>query len=85
MSRTDLADAGSLSEALREHLHRIYADTPVAERRSSRWVMNLEWFSEVQKLDNRSFWDGPPAPVESILGLPLEIREDGGPPHLEPA
>jgi len=85
---TDLADPGSLKEALLEHIHRVYSDTPVAERRASHWVMDPEWLHDVRMLDYRpgAFWRGPPPPGPPellLLGLPLELRKGAGPPRLE--
>jgi len=85
---TDLADPGSLTEALREHIFRIHADTPVGERRRSHWVMDPEWLNDVRMLDCRpgAFWlmSQPMSQPERLLGLPLELRKGAGPPHLEP-
>ncbi len=73
---------------LREHIYRTWAATPAAEHKVSRWVMSLEWFTECRRLDGssgRTLYEpgikvtGP----EYLLGMPVEIREDGGVPHLE--
>lgn len=72
---------GSLADDLRRHLYAsMYAVGPGA-RRQSRWVMFPEWLTEVRKLDY-----APPVVLgspERLLGLPLEVREGSGPPHLE--
>lgn len=66
----------------------LYA-VPAPERRRSHWVMNREWELEVRTL--AEFLDvSPRAPSmaadapDLLLGLPYEVREDGGVPHLEP-
>lgn len=77
---------GSLSDELREHIHRVYADTPVDERRASHWVMDPEWLSDVLELDNTSAFGMPRLrPPTHIYGLPFGFRNGAGPPHLEPA
>ena len=51
--------------------------------------MSLEWLNEVRRLDDsagRLVWH--PRPVSApllLLGIPVEVREDGGVPHLESA
>ena len=50
--------------------------------------MSLEWFQELRKLEDDSrvaLWHpGLTAAVpETLLGLPIEVRDDGGVPHLE--
>jgi hypothetical protein len=77
---------GELHEALRDHLYRELASTPPSERRHARWVMNAEWLEEVHLL---SLAMGEPPPgagdgEETILGKPVDVRADGGVPHLEP-
>jgi HK97 family phage major capsid protein len=76
------------TDELRAYIFEANYLVPPAQRRTSHWVMNLEWFNEVRRLDDRSgpmFWAAfaVTAP-ETLLGLPIEIREDGGAPHLEP-
>jgi hypothetical protein len=79
--------ADDLASDLREHLCKTLANVPVTERRRSRWVMNLEWLSEVRRADplpSGVLWY--PRAVEepgTIFGLPVEVRGDGGVPHLE--
>jgi len=83
--------ADDLTTELRDYIYRMYADTPFPERKRCRWVMSLEWLNEVRKVDadiNRRC--GFPAPSasampETILGLPIEVREDAGAPWLEAA
>ena len=79
-----MAEMPGLTEELRAHIYQAHADGP---RRASRWVMNQEWFSEVRRLETGGspLWHpslnvGRP---ELLLGIPVEVREDGGVPHLE--
>jgi hypothetical protein len=54
---------------------------PPATRARSRWVMNLEWLNECRRLS----WEASPVQLtepETMLGLPVQVREDGGFPHL---
>jgi len=78
-----------LAGELRSHIYVTHANVPAAERRRSRWVMSPEWLNEVRRLDGRAGpWTGLGrdwAAPETILGLPIEVRDDGGVPHLEPA
>jgi predicted phage gp36 major capsid-like protein len=75
-----------LSGDLREHIYQSHANGP---RRNSRWVMSPEWLNETRRIDTAggaSFWahlSGMSGP-EYLLGIPVEVRADGGPPHLEP-
>jgi HK97 family phage major capsid protein len=76
-----------LTSELRDYIYEAHAVMPAAQRQNARWVMNLEWFNEVRKLDDQR---GPVwrtglglAMPETLLGLPFEIRDDGGAPHLE--
>lgn len=77
--------ADSLAGDLRQHIYQAHAAGP---RRDSRWVMSAEWLNECRKLEDGSGhavfqlrWtiDAP----QTMLGIPIEIRADGGPPHLE--
>ena len=78
--------ADSLSNDLHEHLHFWLAMVPHQERRRSRWVMSGEWELECRRLAIALGYtpsltiDGP----DLLLGLPIEIRDDCGVPHLEP-
>lgn len=74
-----------LTGALRSHLCQERASNRGVK---SRWVMSLEWFRECQQLDAvppGRLWYPPGTPVGpvTLLGLPVEIRKDGGVPHLE--
>jgi HK97 family phage major capsid protein len=78
--------ADSLAGDLRQHIYQAHADGP---RRKSRWVMNLEWFKELRRLDDSQgrvlYHPGVTEPFspENLLGIPIVVREDGGAPHLE--
>jgi HK97 family phage major capsid protein len=78
----------SLGGDLRRHLAFMLRSVPLPERRTAHWVMSLEWLNEVRKLDcdDRSFTLLPPPPVgdgpETVMGLPVEVREDAGAPEL---
>jgi hypothetical protein len=74
----------SLSDDLYRHMiDSMYAVHP-RERMQSHWVMTMDWLSECRKLAI-SIGERPP-PVgcpDVLLGLPVEVREGSGPPHLE--
>jgi HK97 family phage major capsid protein len=80
--------AGTLSSELYAYLiDAVYAH-PADVRRRSRWVMSTEWLLECRKMTDgrgRTLWEpsisvsGP----ELLLGYAIEVREDGGAPHLE--
>ena len=72
-----------LAEALRDHLYREYHDMPYPARRDARWVMNAEWWDEVTGMARAM--GAPPqlAPPVTLFGKPVDVREDGGVPHLE--
>ena len=74
----------TLAGDLREYVYKAHADGP---RRNSRWVMNLEWLNELRRLDDsrgRLYEPGLAVSApEFLLGIPIEVREDGGAPHLE--
>lgn len=70
-----------------EHLHFCLSATEPSERRHARWVMNSEWYTEclgMRDSGGRRLW-APEPPRELLFGLPVEVRDDGGVPHLEPA
>lgn len=55
------------------------------------WVMNLDWYKQIRRdtawrnsdaEQDEDKWI--PAPGDQILGYPVEVREDGGEPHLVP-
>jgi hypothetical protein len=81
----------ALTEDVLHHVHFMHAEVPAAERARSHWVMSAEWLNEVRQADLASqhgmYWTGLGrdwAAPETLLGLPVEVREDGGVPHLEP-
>lgn len=52
-----------------------------------RWVMNLDWYKQVRREvaipdDEPDEDKWVPGPDDSIFGYPIEVREDGGEPHL---
>ena len=71
---------GELSHELYVYMVDHMYDVAAAERRRSRWVMNDEWFFECVKIAGC-----PPDKIEYFLGLPFDVRDDGGVPHLEAA
>ena len=82
---TDASPDG-LAGDLQEHVYRIYANTSELDRERSRWVMNLEWLGECRKMPDvagNPFYRPQPGIPEFLLGIPIEIRADGGAPHLE--
>jgi hypothetical protein len=73
---------GDLRRFLLEEMYR----HPPAARRGAHWVMNGEWALECRKLAGAPLAllpsmtpDGP----EVLFGFPIEVRGDGGTPHLE--
>ena len=77
---------GDFASELRDYLYRTQANG-VRLLENPRWVMNLEWLNDCRKADTAggaSWWVhvglGKP---EYLLGIPIEVREDGGVPHLE--
>jgi hypothetical protein len=81
---SDTAPPDTITGDLRQHIYRIYLNTAVDEL-THRWVMNREWFRECRKLDGGHDGEGETdaAAPAYLLGLPVEVRDDGGPPHLE--
>jgi HK97 family phage major capsid protein len=82
-----------LSAELRAYLIDALYVHPAEFRRNAHWVMSAEWYDECTHMtgpDGRPLWDPPmqrlyPDGPLLLLGKPLEIREDGGAPHLEAA
>lgn len=79
-----------LTEDVLRHVYITNASVSPAERRHSHWVMSLEWLNEVRRADLASqhgmYWTGLGrdwVEPERLLGLPIEVRDDGGVPHLE--
>lgn len=79
-----IADADSLAGDLKEHIFKTLANGP---HQDSHWVMNMEWLNELRKLEDhggplwRPSWTI--SEPQMLLGIPIEIRADGGVPHLE--
>jgi HK97 family phage major capsid protein len=75
----------SLAGDLRQYICQAHASGP---RRDSHWVMSLEWFNEVRRLDDSGGRLHHPGLTVSgpvlLLGIPVEIRADAGAPRLEP-
>lgn len=77
-----------LSAELRDYLYRELGDDRPPGR--VRWVMNGEWHAEMRRcttIAGRSLWL-PGIRVsdpEYLFAIPVDIRDDGGVPHLEPA
>jgi hypothetical protein len=89
-----------LAEDLRQYIHEICAAGPHKNVRwvmnpewfgecrrldayAAHWVMNLDFLKERPETA-----PDPGATVgrmEFLLGIPIEVRDDGGVPHLEPA
>jgi hypothetical protein len=47
--------------------------------------MSPDWLDDVRALDDGgNFWWEPPGGPMLLLGLPVEMRHQGGAPHLEP-
>lgn len=77
----------SLADDLLHYLHATLAGTPRAER--GRWVMSADWWGEVRKADPSGpaalFWQGAPfGTPETLLGLPIDVRDDAGAPRVVP-
>jgi HK97 family phage major capsid protein len=76
--------ADSLAEDLKQHIYQTYENGP---RRDSHWVMNPEWFNACRQIETPGgvMWhpDLTVSAPEAMLGIPVEVRDDGGPPHLE--
>lgn len=78
--------ADSLAGDLKQHILQAHADGP---RRDSHWVMSGEWLTEIRRIE-----DGAGRPLfqpswtidapQTLLGIPVEVRDGGGVPHLEP-
>jgi HK97 family phage major capsid protein len=75
----------SVAGDLKRHIYQAHADGP---RKDSHWAMNLEWLNEIRRLDDnagRLVWHPSTASAPlMLLGIPVEVRDDGGVPHLEP-
>jgi HK97 family phage major capsid protein len=83
------AGGDSLSDDLRRHIFEAMYAVPPGLRQGAHWVMSGEWYLECRKMTDPGgfpLWvpslrtDGP----DVLLGMPIEVREGAGPPHLEP-
>ena len=79
-----MTTSGSIGADLAPHLHRALADA----QPGSRWVMNPEWRNECRRMDDTGtgpIWCPALSVTEPdfLFGLPVEVRDDGGVPHLE--
>lgn len=79
----------SLADDLQRHFYEcLYAVAP-AERGSSHWVMTADWYLECRKMASgylpTVLWNPATSSELVLLGIPVQIRDGGGPPHLEPA
>jgi len=83
-------NAEPLGPDLLRYLLTILANMHPRERMGARWVMSPEWWLDCRNLADSSGHPVVLPPVrlndpECLLGLRVEIREDGGAPHLDPA
>jgi hypothetical protein len=85
--QVEFAPHDTLTDVLRDHLHFWLAQLSPSDRHASRWVMSYEWLHECIKLDYGRVCLSPVRRLEdlTLLGIPVEIRDDGGVPHLEPS
>ena len=54
----------------------------------TRWIMSPYWYCECRResgYDGHALWQPPlpPRPPDMLFGIPVEVRDDGGKPHLE--
>lgn len=56
--------------------------------KGTRWVMTLDWYKRLRRelpwlndSADESTW--VPGPADTLLAKPIEVREDGGAPHIE--
>lgn len=78
----------SLADDLRKHLYWAMVNPPPGSR--YRWVMTMDWWNECRKIDTYStLWHPggriPMVEPDLLMGIPVDIRDDGGVPHLEAA
>ena len=81
----------SLADDLRRHLYESISAIDPGEGRGVRvhWVMTADWYTECRKIGDPAsgyLWE-PSMTVSTadrILGIPVQIRDGSGPPHLEP-
>lgn len=58
----------------------LYA-VPPASRKRHHWVMDRAWYDKCAVIAG---WNGDDPPAETMLGLPLRVRDGAGFPHLVP-
>jgi hypothetical protein len=72
----------------RETIEAIYALYEARPRgKPLMWVMSPEWHREIRRaVDPHGAWVAAVAPQlpETLLGIPVEIRDEAGFPKLEP-
>jgi hypothetical protein len=79
-----MTDAEMLRQ-LREQVHAGRDEVAPEMRRRSRWIMSPDWLDDIRALDDGgNFWWEPSEGPALLLGLPVEMRRQGGAPHLEP-
>ena len=71
-----------LAPDLWKHLMGELTGMALPARRDARWVMSAEWWDEVTDMA-RAMGEMPPSWPRTLLGKPVDVREDGGVPHLE--
>lgn len=68
-------------------------ETAFTEGHAYRWVMDLSWLNECRRMalqlsGGRASYqnaEAQRAEADYLLGLPIDVREGGGVPHLETA
>ena len=80
------AAQAELTADLRRHIYEAFGEMRPYDRERGHWVMNPEWFRELLLLR----LEAPPSPSGvmrslpvQLFGIPIEVRDDGGLPHLE--
>lgn len=79
-----------MSVGLSEDLQRCLFEALEHATPGDHWVMSPEWLAEVRKLADatgRPLWvpSFSLSAPEHLLGYMIEVRKDGGVPHLEPS
>jgi hypothetical protein len=85
-------DGGVAEDPMRLCVQAYYAVDPVWRAGSRvRWVMDLGWYKQIRAaseayLDSDEKTDPDtwiPEPGDLLMAIPVDVREDGGEPHLE--